>query len=101
MNEYSEPSEINDDKMIISNISSCSSNSISSLSYSEKNESIKMINQAKIINKRFYVRSLGWVKIDEGDLTSERSSKAVNKCINDLSRGFRDLNDVVSRWGEV
>jgi amyloid beta (A4) precursor protein-binding family B protein 2 (Fe65-like) len=53
------------------------------------------------INKRFYVRSLGWVKIDENDLTPERSSKAVNRCINDLSRGFRDINDVVARWGEV
>ena len=49
---------------------------------------------------RFYVRSLGWVKIDENDLTPERSSKAVNKCINDLSRGIKDLNDVVARWGQ-
>lgn len=51
--------------------------------------------------QRFYVRSLGWVKIDENDLTPERSSKAVNRCINDLSRGHRDLNDVVASWGEV
>lgn len=50
---------------------------------------------------RFYVRSLGWVKISEEDLTSDRSSRAVNKCINDLSRGTKDFNDVVARWGDV
>lgn len=50
---------------------------------------------------RFYVRSLGWVTISEADLTPERSSRAVNKCINDLSRGTKDLNDVVARWGDV
>ncbi len=50
---------------------------------------------------RFYVRSLGWIKIDENDLTPERSSKAVNRCINDLSRGVNDFNDAVARWGEV
>lgn len=56
--------------------------------------------QQKPVSQRFYVRSLGWVKIDENDLTPERSSKAVNRCINDLSRGHRDLNDVVASWGE-
>jgi hypothetical protein len=50
---------------------------------------------------RFYVRSLGWIKINEQDLTPEKSSKAVNKCINDLSRGTNDFNDVVARWGDV
>jgi amyloid beta A4 precursor protein-binding family B member 2 len=50
---------------------------------------------------RFYVRSLGWVKISEEELTPDKSSKAVNKCINDLSRGIRDINDVVACWGEV
>ncbi|XP_074650939.1 amyloid beta precursor protein binding family B member 1-like isoform X2 [Tubulanus polymorphus] len=49
---------------------------------------------------RFAVRSLGWVKIAEEDLTSERSSKAVNKCIVDLSLGRNDINDVVGRWGD-
>lgn len=49
---------------------------------------------------RFYVHSLGWVRIDESDLTPERSSRAVNKCINDLSRGVNDFNDAVARWGE-
>ena len=52
-------------------------------------------------NRRFYVRTLGWVKIAEQDLTAEKSSKAVNKCIHDLSHGFKDYNDVVARWGEV
>ncbi|XP_048525824.1 protein Fe65 homolog isoform X3 [Dendroctonus ponderosae] len=49
---------------------------------------------------RFAVRSLGWVEIAEDDLTPERSSKAVNKCIVDLSLGKNDLLDVVGRWGD-
>ncbi|XP_076468554.1 protein Fe65 homolog isoform X2 [Babylonia areolata] len=49
---------------------------------------------------RFAVRSLGWVSIAEEDLTPERSSKAVNKCIMDLSLGRNDLNDTVGRWGD-
>jgi amyloid beta (A4) precursor protein-binding family B protein 2 (Fe65-like) len=49
---------------------------------------------------RFAVRSLGWVEIAEEDLTPERSSKAVNKCIVDLSVGKNDLLDVVGRWGD-
>lgn len=47
------------------------------------------------------MRSLGWVEIAEEDLTPERSSKAVNKCIVDLSLGRNDLLDVVGRWGDV
>lgn len=47
------------------------------------------------------MRSLGWVEIAEDDLTPERSSKAVNRCIVDLSLGRNDLLDVVGRWGDV
>lgn len=47
------------------------------------------------------MRSLGWVEIAEADLTPERSSKAVNKCIVDLSMGRNDILDVVGRWGDV
>uniref|UniRef100_A0A182MP04 PID domain-containing protein n=1 Tax=Anopheles culicifacies TaxID=139723 RepID=A0A182MP04_9DIPT len=50
---------------------------------------------------RFAVRSLGWVEIAEEDLTPERSSKAVNKCIVDLSLGRNDMLDVVGRWGDL
>lgn len=50
---------------------------------------------------RFAVRSMGWVEIAEEDLTSERSSKAVNKCIVDLSLGRNDILDVVGRWGDT
>lgn len=50
---------------------------------------------------RFAVQSLGWVRIAEEDLTPERSSRAVNKCIVDLSFGRNDINDVVGRWGDV
>lgn len=49
---------------------------------------------------RFAVRSLGWVEIAEEDLTPERSSKAVNRCIVDLSLGRNDILDVVGRWGD-
>ncbi|GFT69932.1 protein Fe65 homolog [Nephila pilipes] len=49
---------------------------------------------------RFAVRSLGWVEIAETDLTPERSSKAVNKCIVDLSVGRNDILDIVGRWGD-
>ncbi|KAG8190962.1 hypothetical protein JTE90_010825 [Oedothorax gibbosus] len=49
---------------------------------------------------RFAVRSLGWVEIAEENLTPERSSKAVNKCIVDLSMGRNDILDVVGRWGD-
>lgn len=41
------------------------------------------------------------MEIAEEDLTPERSSKAVNKCILDLSFGKNDLLDVVGRWGDV
>uniref|UniRef100_A0AC35FHA2 Uncharacterized protein n=1 Tax=Panagrolaimus sp. PS1159 TaxID=55785 RepID=A0AC35FHA2_9BILA len=46
---------------------------------------------------RFAVRSLGWTEIPEEELTAEKSSKAVNKAIIDLSTG---LIDNVSKWGE-
>ena len=58
-------------------------------------------SQAKSPAIRFSVRSLGWVEIAEDDLTPERSSKAVNRCIVDLSLGRNDLLDVVGRWGDV
>ncbi|KAH8025643.1 hypothetical protein HPB51_010727 [Rhipicephalus microplus] len=47
---------------------------------------------------RFAVRSLGWSEIPESELTPERSSRALNRCIVDLSLG-RGL-DGVGRWGE-
>lgn len=87
-------------KIITPNFSSSSSSSTSSTSSSsstlEKQASKKNHNNMT----RYYVRSMGWVKIDENDLTPERSSRAVNKCINDLSKGTRDLNDAAAKWGE-
>lgn len=50
---------------------------------------------------RFAVRSLGWTEIPEEDLTAERSSRAVNKAIVDLSTGRNDIMDNVSKWGDV
>ncbi|XP_065576742.1 protein Fe65 homolog isoform X2 [Artemia franciscana] len=49
---------------------------------------------------RFAVRSLGWMEISEEELTPEKSSKAVNRCIVDLSLGKNELLDAVGRWGE-
>jgi len=46
---------------------------------------------------RFHVHSLGWTVIDEEDLTTERSSRSVNRCIYELTRG---INDGIGRWGE-
>ncbi|KAK6056362.1 hypothetical protein COOONC_06132, partial [Cooperia oncophora] len=50
---------------------------------------------------RFAVRSLGWTEIAEEDLTAERSSRAVNRAIVDLSTGRNDVMDNVSKWGDV
>lgn len=49
---------------------------------------------------RFAVRSLGWVEISETDLTPEKSSRAVNRCILELSSGKNGLIDNVGRWGD-
>lgn len=49
---------------------------------------------------RFAVRSLGCLQIAEEDITPERSSKAVNRCIMNLSLGRNDFNDMVGRWGD-
>ena len=77
----------------------CSTQHLESKVKNNTTESTSLENSNSKVT-RFYVRSLGWVKIDEGDLTPERSSKAVNKCINDLSKGIKDINDVVARWGQ-
>jgi len=91
--------EKEDEKLIDSEPASSRSSYLSCGTKSSNEQQQHQYKQQDI--KRFYVRSLGWVRIDEDDLTPERSSKAVNKCINDLSRGHRDINDVVARWGEV
>ena len=46
---------------------------------------------------RFHVCSLGWTTLHEEDLTSERSSRSVNRCIYELTRS---IDDSVSRWGD-
>lgn len=43
------------------------------------------------------VRSLGWVPIPEEELTTERSSRAVNNAIKDLSKGTRGN---IPKWGD-
>jgi amyloid beta (A4) precursor protein-binding family B protein 2 (Fe65-like) len=62
---------------------------------SESNSSLKMDETTQ--QHRFHVRSLGWTIIDEEDLTTERSSRSVNRCIYELTRG---INDGIGRWGE-
>ncbi|CAD6188554.1 unnamed protein product [Caenorhabditis auriculariae] len=49
---------------------------------------------------RFAVRSLGWTEVAEEELTAEKSSRAVNRAIVDLSTGRNDLMDNVSKWGD-
>lgn len=71
-----------------------------SQSYKRRSYPAKFEQELKEKPIRFAVRSLGWVEISEEDLTPERSSKAVNKCIVDLSVGKNDLLDVVGRWGD-
>ncbi|XP_059152319.1 protein Fe65 homolog [Physella acuta] len=71
--------------------------SLQSLSTFTEKKSLEASSEKAV---RFAVRSLGWVKIAEEDLTPERSSKAVNKCIVDLSLGRNDINDAVGRWGD-
>ena len=46
---------------------------------------------------RFHVCSLGWTTLHEEDLTSERSSRSVNRCIYELTRS---IDDSVGRWGD-
>jgi hypothetical protein len=111
LNKHLKDPENASSKMCSSDFSSSSASSSMSSSYcSTQNLEAKIKNSTTLDTSslenskskltRFYVRSLGWVKIDESDLTPERSSKAVNKCINDLSRGIKDINDVVARWGQ-
>lgn len=66
----------------------------------ESGEVVEEDQEVATYPMRFAVRSLGWVQISEEDLTPERSSKSVNKCIVGLSLGKNDLNDVVGRWGD-
>ncbi|XP_050520196.1 uncharacterized protein LOC126893759 [Daktulosphaira vitifoliae] len=68
------------------------------MAYKRRSYPARIENENKGI--RFAVRSLGWVEICEEDLTPERSSKAVNKCIVDLSLGRNDFIDNVGRWGD-
>ncbi|VDP07144.1 unnamed protein product [Soboliphyme baturini] len=49
---------------------------------------------------RFAVRSLGWTEIAEENLTPERSSRAVNQAIMDLSTGRNDFMEKVAKWGD-
>lgn len=44
---------------------------------------------------------MGWTEIPEEDLTQERSSRAVNKAIVNLSTGRNDFMDNVAKWGDV
>ncbi|XP_077861866.1 uncharacterized protein LOC100371081 [Saccoglossus kowalevskii] len=56
------------------------------------------IHGKKVI--RFHVRSLGWVEMDEVDLSPGKSSVAVNNCIRQLSYRKNDIRDTAGIWGE-
>lgn len=49
---------------------------------------------------RFHVRSLGWVEMEDSDLSPGKSSLAVNNCIRQLSYRKTDIRDVAGIWGE-
>ncbi len=50
---------------------------------------------------RFHVRSLGWVEMEDSDLSPGKSSLAVNNCIRQLSYRKNDIRDTAGIWGEV
>ncbi|EFP09147.1 CRE-FEH-1 protein [Caenorhabditis remanei] len=47
---------------------------------------------------RFAVRSMGWIEISEDELTAEKSSRAVNSCIVELTN--RTDIDNIPKWGD-
>ncbi|XP_059080131.1 protein Fe65 homolog [Tigriopus californicus] len=55
-------------------------------------------DESKIIQVQ--VQSLGWVELREDELTPENSSKAVNRCIVQLSSGTNSQNEPAGQWGE-
>ncbi|KRY15455.1 Amyloid beta A4 precursor protein-binding family B member 2 [Trichinella patagoniensis] len=59
-----------------------------------------ILHEHLYIPVRFAVRSLGWTEIAEENLTPEKSSRAVNRAIVDLSTGRNDFMDNVSKWGD-
>ncbi|GMR42206.1 hypothetical protein PMAYCL1PPCAC_12401 [Pristionchus mayeri] len=67
----------------------------------ENEESVEdgRVEEAVVKPVRFAVRSLGWVEMGEEEISAERSSKAVNGAIAQLSNG-RGMEDGVARWGD-
>uniref|UniRef100_A0A915EA87 WW domain-containing protein n=1 Tax=Ditylenchus dipsaci TaxID=166011 RepID=A0A915EA87_9BILA len=55
-------------------------------------------NTDKKTSTRFMVRSLGWLEIPEEELTAERSTRAVNKAILELSSSAHRIPDT-EKWG--
>ncbi|CAF2921295.1 unnamed protein product [Rotaria sp. Silwood2] len=66
------------------------------LNKSESDNSIRTLDNNSE-QHRFYVHSLGWTIINEEDLTNEKTSRSVNRCIFELTHG---INDSISRWGD-
>lgn len=63
-------------------------------------EDVAMIENGDTYHKpvRFAVRSLGWTDISEDELTAEKSSRAVNRAIVDLTT--RSDIDSIPKWGD-
>jgi len=57
--------------------------------------------------RRFVVRSLGWTVLDAGvewtalDVDDRSMRSHINRSIDQLSLGRRDVTDAVGRWGDV
>lgn len=83
-------------------LSSCSSsNDIcfenNSLLYKSESDNSIRTSDSQPNQHRFHVCSLGWTNMHEDDLTKDKSSRSVNRCIYELTNG---INDSICRWGD-
>ncbi|XP_030836677.1 uncharacterized protein LOC582967 isoform X1 [Strongylocentrotus purpuratus] len=69
-------------------------------STSKQDQEPKLLSEQNVRGIRFHVRSLGWVEMEDADLSPGKSSLAVNNCIRQLSYRKNDIRDTAGIWGE-
>ncbi|XP_054755384.1 amyloid beta precursor protein binding family B member 2-like [Lytechinus pictus] len=69
-------------------------------STSKQGQEPKLLSEQNVRGIRFHVRSLGWVEMEDADLSPGKSSLAVNNCIRQLSYRKNDIRDTAGIWGE-
>ncbi|XP_041458301.1 amyloid-beta A4 precursor protein-binding family B member 2-like isoform X2 [Lytechinus variegatus] len=69
-------------------------------STSKQSQEPKLLSEQNVRGIRFHVRSLGWVEMEDADLSPGKSSLAVNNCIRQLSYRKNDIRDTAGIWGE-